>query len=486
MAEQFYNPAVEPYFQLGPLTLTDAARQQAAAGTLNPWLRIDPAGVSGSIPTLMKNVPQAVTNAVDATANYGLDLATPRPGDLGVVSNLKAGAGYAIAAPAMGIQAAGNFMAPLLKSSVDAVTKTNWERQSEKDFAQAQQYNDAYQKELANATSLRDVSGLLLGGGESPSGASQSFDIGAAPQAIGGYTLPPPPGPTDYSGVQQALDNTKPQDPSAEVADRRKGAILTGMIGGLLNASLQSDANFSSILGGLGQGVLQGMGVAAEDKQKSDEKFKSAMNDYWMRTAGVRRDQAESEAQYANRVWDTKVKQLAINADAAQARAQAGQSKLHQLGADLWVEETVNGRRSMRKLNLEPMNHFAGMEKRVAYFLGGTEDAKKKAQSIVAEAASRQDPTYALPMLTLSRLKDNGKLLDLISTISAKSPEFLKQYNSIGQELVGGSFANEKELTDTVSRRRDGLLMEFMLQDRGLRNLAMTYAGLNPASLGDK
>lgn len=289
----------------------------------------------------------------------------------------------------------------------------------------------------------------------------------AAPQ------LPaPPPGP-DYSGVQDALDQTKPQIDEQALAERKKGAILTGLVGGLLQGALDGNMSAGQILGMGGMGTLQGLNAAGEDKRQSEEKFKKAMDEYWVRTAGVRRDQAESDAQYADRVYQTKIRQLELNAAAAQARG----PKLHQAGDKFMVEETVNGQRIMRPLDIGAVNRLAGMEAEMGRLLGGTDDAKKKAGAIVAEVAARKDPAYALPMVAVARLKQSGKYMDLVAELGKANPEWLKGFNSIGADQQG--FMDEKSLTDLINSRKDAMLIDAIARIPAIRAKALGLAGLD-------
>ena len=312
--------------------------------------------------------------------------------------------------------------------------------------------------------------------------SGQGMIIGPASSGGGGgFQLPPPPGPTDFSGVQDAIDQTKPQWDEADFEGRRKSAILTGLIGGLLKGAMNSDADYGQILGSGGLGVLSGMSEADAAKSAAKEKFTAAMNDYWIRTAGVRQNQAESDAQYAQRVWDVKVKQLQINHEAAQARAAAGQSTIRQAGDKFFVEETVQTpqgpMRQLRPLDMGVVNRLGGMEKQITQMLGDTPDAKKKAESIVAEVAARKDPAYALPMLTIAKLKSSGTYLDAINFITENEPDAAKLFSSASSKAIASGM-DESTANKAVDAQRDAMLMSYFMQSAPFRAYTLGNAGL--------
>lgn len=332
-----------------------------------------------------------------------------------------------------------------------------------------------YQNQLARIGSFDALMGT-----DQPMGAAIIGPAGGGGGG-GGYSIPaPPPGP-DYSGVQAALDQTKPTFDEAEFESRRKGAILTGLLGGLLSASMDSDANFAQILGRGGLGVLQGMATADESKMRAKEKFAEAMNEYWIRSAGVRKDQAESDADYANRVWQTKVQQLAVNAQAAAARQRSGQSTIRQAGDKFFVEETVmteqGPMRQLRPLDTGMINRAAGLNRHITQVLGGTPDAKQKADTIVAEVITRKDPAYALPMMTIAKLKTNGTYLDAIKFITDNDPEMIKVLGQMSSQATLAGMA-EKETNAMLENRRDALLVSYFMHSVPFRQFALDKSGI--------
>lgn len=319
---------------------------------------------------------------------------------------------------------------------------------------------------------------LLLGMDESYS----PINLGPARQDFGEYALPAPPGPADYSGVQEAVDKTKPEDINSKVEERRKGAILAGLLGGLLAGALDSDANYGTVLGRAGLGVLQGMSIGDQYEDEARAKFKNAMDEYWIRTAGVRQNQAESQNDYINRVYATKLKQMEINAEAAAARAKAGESKIYQQGGMFFIDtvtDTPQGKqRQLIPFDPSKTTRMGGMIKTVEEMLGGTDEAKKKAAAIVAESVSRQNPAYALPMITVARMKANGTYLDFVKELGESDPDFKKAFNSIGVELSGVSGVDEKQLNKLAENRRDAVIIDLLLKSDNLRARAYNFAGL--------
>lgn len=339
--------------------------------------------------------------------------------------------------------------------------------------AQASSDVDAFKGMLKESSTWQNIAGALgYGSPEEAAAQAQPQIIGDAPKNFGGYQIPlPPPGP-DYSGVQAAIDQTRP-DPNweAEAEGRRRGAIITGLVGGLLSASMDSDANFGQIMASGGMGTLQGMAQGDAAKAEAAQQFKKAMDEYWIRTAGVRRDQAESDAQYANRVWETKVQQLRVNASAAEARARAGEAKLRQAGDKFYVEEVVNGKVQLRPLDVGAVNRLAGLKDT----LEGMGIDAKQAGAITAEVAMRKDPTYALQMVALSRMKSNGKYLDFVSAMSESSPGFKDAYTQAGMQQASLAATDEEAAKKMADRYRDSLILDLMMKSPSILGLAMQY-----------
>jgi hypothetical protein len=345
-----------------------------------------------------------------------------------------------------------------------------------------QAVRDAQAAQTAAELNKINTFDAVMSGLGSQSSQSGTIPLGPAQASFGGYTLPPPPQGADYSGVQEAIDQTKPDPIDADVESKRRGAILTGLVGGVLQASLDENNSFGQILGNAGIGVLQGMGQADAYQSESKEKFKAAMDEYWMRTANVRKSQAESDQDYIQRVYNTKLAQMEINSKASIEKAKAGASQLIHENGKYFIQETVQtpqgAQKQLRPIEIDSINKLAGMETHMTALLGGTEDAKKKAQAIVAETMATKNPEYALPMVTIARMKTNGRYLDFVEKLSQLEPTFLKQFTSVGSMVEGSANMDAKQLTEMADRRRDALLMDLMLHSDTARAMAYDAAGM--------
>lgn len=399
--------------------------------------------------------------------------------------NIRGGVGSVLAAPGNFVDAVGEIpgavaQTELGQNAVDAFTKTQAQIKQEKAQAAHQKDMDAFFQQ-ARETELTRARENAFDEFLGPQGQQSVFDLGSAPSGGGGgYALPTPPPNVDYSGVQDAIDQTRPEEvDQVELEERRKGAILAGLLGGMLNTAMRDDASFGQILGGGGLGVLSGMAAADKDKQEAEANFKKAIDQYWLRTADVRQAQAESDADYANRVWQTKIKQLEINARSAGARAAANQIKLHNTAQGIMVEETVDGRRQLRMLDTGDIDRGVGMKRAMTKMLGGVEGADAKADAIVSEVLARKDPTYAMPKVALYKLKDNGMYLDYIENLSSLDEDFKKTFNSLGADLQGAPILDEDALTSIVERRRDAMLMDLMIRSDVARTMALKMAGMD-------
>lgn len=368
----------------------------------------------------------------------------------------------------------------LSKYLSDNLFKSKGELQAERDAIKLEKDNKDAAMVAANADQIRTMAGQTQLGQQLMAGLSgdqlQTFDLGPAQTYFGDYNLPEPPPAMDYSGVQEAIDKTKPLDPTKDIEERRKGAILTGLVGGLLTASMDSDAGFSEILGSAGLGVMQGIGAADKYKAEATEKFKKAMDDYWIRTAGVRQNQAESDHQYASRVWETKAQQMGINAAAALRRAQAGELSIRQSGDKFFVEETVGGRKQLRQMDMGVVNRLAGFRDTLIN-IGIPED---QAKSMTADMAMKKDPVHALQLFTLAQLKSNGNYLTLIEAMQNdpnSGKDFKKAYDNAGR-ITEGIVTDETMAKKLADRQRDMFLIQAMSSSPLFFQNAMNLAGV--------
>lgn len=301
----------------------------------------------------------------------------------------------------------------------------------------------------------------------------------------GSYTLPPPPGPTDFSSVQEAIDQTRPEWDEADFQKRRQGAIMTGLVGGLLQAAMNPEMDIGQILGAGGLGVLSGMSQADEKRNAAKEKFQSAMNEYWVRTAGVRQNQAESNSQYAQRVYDTKVAQMRINAEALQAQITANASKrsVHNTkdGLVYLIEETVQTpqgpMRQARQVQLGQIDKAASMQKNMEKLLGGTPEAKAKADAIIAETFARKDPAMALPLAAVTKLKTTGTYLDAVNFLAEQDPTLGE---ALSQDMTKAMVQGMDETTAAkyTSAKRDAIIVDMFMQSKPVRDFILQKTGM--------
>lgn len=480
--------ADNPFLSIGPLTLTDEQKAAAAAGKIAPWLTIGANGAGGSAPFVpYLNKPAfGLADVINNIGQAGRDFAQPNLDSLPVTNNARKIAGGVVSAVPDLLNWTGNKIAPVIDNSIDAVTMTEREIQ-DRDRQQAMASGPTISEDTADMQRLSAYNSIFGGlGGEGSMGGGQIIgpaDTGGG----GGYTLPPPPPGVDYSGVQDAIDQTKPVMDTAGLEEQRKGSILTGLVGGMLSMAMDDDASFGQIMGNAGLGALAGWSKADEGKRAAEETFKKSMDEYWIRTAGVRGDQAESDADFAQRVYDTKIQQMQINNQAAAARAKAGESVLRQAGDKFFVEETIqtpNGpMRQIRPLQMGVIDRMAGMETEATRLLGGTDEAKKKAQAIVAEVASTKDPELALPMITVARLKSSGKYLDFIDKLTKADPAFNKQFSQVGVQLEGASGMSAENINKMAESRRDFMLVDLIMKSDAARQLAYSLAGMDEQRL---
>ena len=182
----------DPFLSIGPITLTDEQRRRAAAGEAKPFFT-------------MQNDP------LTSVQNFGNALQQPNPDLSPFLNLLKSGVGHAMSDPLDIVDEGIDLVAPSLANAGDALFKTQKEIDIERDsklvgdnVRRSAEVDRAAIKKAEQTGNVLDALGTLEGEtGGAVIGPAESANVGA-------LQLPPLPPQADFSGVQDAIDQTRP------------------------------------------------------------------------------------------------------------------------------------------------------------------------------------------------------------------------------------------------------------------------------------
>lgn len=325
-----------------------------------------------------------------------------------------------------------------------------------------------------NKAAQADIVNGLFGG--TPGAEMQKYDLG--PKEIFGaprIPLPPPGTSPDYSKVRDLVYQMRPEAVDEQAMDNTKGmAVLAGMAAGLLGGT--SDDIGQTLLQ-MGVGALSGVASVDEAKKVAKEKFKESMNEYLRTSIGVEKAAADSQADYANRVWETQVQQAKLNYEAGRANAEAREGKLMQVGDQIYNVSVQNGRRVLQPLTEGKNGRFSGM----INTLQGLGLDEKEAKATAAQAMFGGDGAMALPRITVAMLNHNGatdSVLSLIGSAGAEGKDFVKKYTMAGSSIAGMPNMKTEEVQAQVQAQREAMLSEMLYSSPALLQASMRKAGM--------
>lgn len=315
-----------------------------------------------------------------------------------------------------------------------------------------------------------------LGAGLTGDATSSPIDLGAAPS----YEVPslPLPGPgekPDYTDIRNLVAQMRPEAVDTQAMENSRGmAILAGIGAGLLNFD---GADAGELLLRMGMGSLAGNASIDQAKKEALSKFNDSMNEYLRTSIGVERAAMEDNLQFANRAYDTKIKQLSLNYEHAQKMAELTKPKLHEQGGKLFVERAVNGRMELQPITDSPTSRF----ERAKLTLQNWGFDPKLAEAVGLSMATADDPGLALPIAVVGKLKVSGQtemLLKQIELMGDDGKQFVQKYMSMGTQLMSSPTADKTAVEKESQAARDTMLSHLLMKAPWLLSDAMDMSGM--------
>jgi len=319
---------------------------------------------------------------------------------------------------------------------------------------------------------------LSMGEGGTTATISEPFTLGSV-QFPSVPNLPPPPPPADFAEVYAALQNTLPEKPSPEdFKAQQTMSILAGMMSGVLR---MRDGNFGEMLLGAGVGSLAGRASSDQAQQQAEAQFKEQMNDFWIRTASIKRAEAEDEASYARRVWEhNNENMLRQYANANNIASMSNQKVTQGKDGKMYLTSiTPNGDGTgTRQIRVyEPASDtktIKDMMKVMSPMIG-----KEKAETVATTVLKAKNPSKALGLYIVGKARHDGKYTDLIKMVGERVPSFKTDFMQIGTDLdalrIGATEGARGAIRENA---QEALLIEAILSNPQLLGESGDFVGL--------
>lgn len=421
-------------------------------------------------------------------SDAGKSIAKPNPDYTGVVNQAKKVLGGALQAPTQLPEIAATIGDAIVPDSLEDIAKNVWNQATltQRDLDKLKE-TEAQQQQVSQqdlAVTLENRNNLLrelygVQESEQPTVPNQvSLTPTQNPQTSQAVHFPAPPKGADYSSVQEALDKTKPTPDNVDYEKRTRDTVLMGIMGGLLQGAIRGE-DLGTMFARAGVGGLTAKANVAKNREQAKQTFKKALNNYWIKTADVRKMQAESDADYAYRVYQSKLIQMKTKADSFK---KSKPRIIQQNNRTYVIGQSPEGKMIMQELKPEgEIDRASKMFKVLTDVYGNSPKQKDKIRALIADGVQKNDPLYPVETLTLAELKATGKYIDLIKKLSNASEKFNADFNAIGlfaDQTLGGVEADKDKLID---KRRDTLVREAL----GNNPKAMLYA-LDLLDIDDK
>lgn len=478
----------ENIFSIGPLMLTDEDRARRAAGELQPWLEVSKEDAGNFISKTPLGKPWFGLSSQNSPAGFLLNKANEIQADENAsgYAHLLANTGEAaLTLPNNLIDAAKNGFNYITDSAAAKTGLAALAGASPKQMNMVQEAHERPQREamhqqqqaMLQQQAENEMFFHALGngvqqftGGSQPS-RSSSVDLGPAPS--GGdvpapVDLPAPPPAQDFSQVQEMIERTRPEERSDEYyQEQRKNAMIVGALGALSNGNADSIGEGIAMAA---SGMFAGGARADQAKLEAKQKFKEQMNNYWMKMASVKRNEAESEEQYARRVWQNDVNQLKLNYQNELKNWEENKPQTFQSGSNLvTMYEDKNGRRVADIIDIKKTDRNAKLIKSLIPLVG-EDKAKSIAVSLSQGKMNRTKMTDIMTQLMIA----NGKISEFAS-VNDEIKETLARANEVSQ---GFQVADDKTQKQIAEDYRRTIIMEMMIDQPALFNLGMQLSGI--------
>lgn len=361
--------------------------------------------------------------------------------------------------------------------------------------AQTQRATQPTQDATANSQDfLNEFGSLIQGSGDNLADAlnpqAQAVDArgsagvpsSAQVQASGSYGISgmPLPGENtkpDYSRVRDIIEQLRPQQVDTQALDDQKGmAILAGIAAGLAG---DSSGGVGELLLRAGMGSMLGVATIDQAKLDAEEKFKESMNNYLGHSLKLEMAQAETDAEYAQRVYEANAKNALLAYERGQARANANKPELRQVGDKLvQVSRDANGNYVATPITTagDVGRHVQGVR-----ILMGTGMDEKRAEAAMTQALTSGDPRRSLPIMALSSLQSRGQteqLLEKLGTMGEPGKNLVDRYRNFGIAGSGMAVKDDKAYTAEVEAARQELLMQTLMNSPEAMLTAMELSGM--------
>lgn len=359
------------------------------------------------------------------------------------------------------------------------------QKQRDEQRAQEESLKPFLEEERQRGEYLQQVMGSINAQG---GGTGNAFDMGKVFLPGGPPSLPPPPPGPNYEEVYSEVIKNMPEAPNpVDFQGQRTVALIAGLASGLLK---MQDGNLGQVLLGMGLGALTGVANADAAKEDAIKEFKDRMMDYHNRVAQVKRLQAESDNEYAQRVWQFNNSQIMARYQAGKERLDAMNSKVYQSGNGFFISEVVpnadgTARRVMRFYDPSgTTNNIANVQKVLEKQVG-----KDAANTITLNMAQGLGPRATAEWI-ISKAKADGKWSGLVKKFGAD-----KGMMQAGMELSALPGGTESEKNKMIDRERDVMLVEILMshpavmmdaaKDLGIGNQAFAMRhNINPFIVG--
>lgn len=406
---------------------------------------------------------------------------TSQAGDLlrGITASITqfpAQVGYGIKHKAEGAaEAVGDFFTPRGELEKKAAREAEIEA-ANRVFEQMNDPN--YMRTLQEQAILESQYDRMLGEQQHP--ADDVFEMGRVQLPRGLGTMPLPPKGADYTQLYDLMQRTLPNPPAPHETESNRGImILAGLASGFLGSG---DRPLGERLLAAGLGGLNAQASLDEKKRQAEQEFKSQMDDYWLRMAGVKKSEIEGDAEYRQRVWRNQMDQLRANASAANARLSAMQSKLVNTKDGLFIQEMVDNGDGTATRRLRRYD-ATGQSAQLGYLIKDLTRVfgdKDQAESVAMNLAHSRDPNRSMGLYSLAKAKSEGRTEALIKTIDqATDGEFTKALGETGltfNTLPGGS---EKTKNEMIDAERDALIIDMISRSDAIRAAVAPMLGLD-------